>query len=77
MEDNMSWIIDRIENNMAILENEQTKEKQEVAISLLPANIHEGAILTLVNHQYLLNKQLEDKKRLEIEKRFRNLRSKD
>lgn len=71
----MNWIIDRIENNLAILENETTKEKKEVPLSELPPSIHEGTILMLTNNQYTLNLDEEERKRKEILKRFQNLRN--
>jgi len=71
----MKWIIDRIENNIAILENEVTKEKREVSTSLLPPSIHEGAILILTNEQYILDLDEEEQRRKEILERFLRLRN--
>ena len=43
--DNNTYSIDRIEDNIAILENRTTLELKEVDITLLPNNIKEGSIL--------------------------------
>lgn len=70
----MRWIIDRIENHLAILEQMETKEKKEVDIALLPSSIHEGAILIFQNNQYQLSNKEEDIRRKVIEERFERLR---
>lgn len=71
----MKWIIDRIEENIAILEQSDTKEKKEVNITLLPPSIHEGSILINKNNQYQLSLSEEEQKRKEIEERFKRLRN--
>ena len=71
----MKWIIDRIEENIAILEQPNTKEKKEVNITLLPPSIHEGSILISKNNQYKLSLSEEEQKRKEIEERFKRLRN--
>lgn len=71
----MKWIIDRIEENIAVLEQPDTKEKKEVATTLLPPSIHEGAILIYQNNQYQLSLIEEEQKRKEIEERFKRLRN--
>ena len=38
----MIYIVDRIEDNIAVLENKETKEIIDVSLSLLPANLKEG-----------------------------------
>lgn len=73
----MKWAVDRIENNIALLENIITLEKKEVAVSLLPENIHEGSILFFTNNTYVVSLTEEEKRRKEIEFRFRRLRNKD
>ncbi len=55
----MKYAIDRIEEDIAILENLETKEKLEVALNLLPENAHEQAIVTYENEVFTLDEQTE------------------
>ena len=48
----MRYAVDQIIEGIAILENIETKEKKEVNISLLPANIHDGTIIVFENNEY-------------------------
>lgn len=68
------FAIDRIEDNIAILENISTKEKKEVDIILLPTSIKEGSIVSCKDNIYVLEITEEEKRRQEILKRFQNLR---
>lgn len=74
--DNNLFAIDRIEDNIVILENIKTKEKREIHRCELPSNIHEGAIVKFYNNNYILDSDEEEKRRCEILKRFQNLRKK-
>lgn len=71
----MKWAIDKIENNLALLENINTLEKKEVSIFLLPKNIHEGSILIYQNNTYQLDPQEENNRKKLIEEKFKKLRS--
>ena len=68
------WSIDRIEENIAILENKTTQELKEVDITLLPNNIKEGSIVSYENNIYTLELSKEEKIRQEILERFQRLR---
>lgn len=70
----MKWAIDRIENNLAVLENITTKEKKEVSIFLLPTNIQEKNIVTEYQNTYYIDKTEEEIRRKLIEKKFKKLR---
>ena len=70
----MEWIVDRIEENIAVLEQKITKEKKEVDITTLPFSLHEGSILTFKDEKYFLEEEKEFKRRKEIEERFKKLR---
>ena len=71
----MKWAVDRIEDNIAILENIDTLEKKEVAISLLPSSIYEGSILRYQNNTYIADISEEEIRRKLIEEKFRKLRN--
>ncbi len=70
----MKWIVDRIENNLVVLENSTTREIKEVELNQLPSSIHEGAILIKCDCNYILDEEDELKRRKEIEERFKRLR---
>ena len=70
------WSIDRIENNIAILEDINTKIKKEVNINLLPENIKEGSIISYKDNKYILELSKEQKRRQEILEKFLKLRNK-
>lgn len=71
----MKWAIDRIINDIVIIENIETLEKKEVSIELLPTSIHEGTILIYENEKYKLNESLEEQRRRIIEEKFKKLRN--
>lgn len=74
--DNILFTIDRIEDNIVVLEKIKTKEKREIHRELLPSSIHEGAIVKFYNNNYILDNNEEEKRRREILERFQNLRKK-
>jgi len=70
----MKYVIDRIENNIAILENIDSKEIKEIPKSLLPDNVKEGTILKEI---YIIDKEQELTRRKNIQIRFDNLIEED
>lgn len=58
----MKYAIDRIIDNIAVLENIETKEKKEVNIDALPENVKEGSIL-IEKINYILDLDEEEKRR--------------
>ncbi len=70
----MKFAIDRIENNIAILENLKTKEKKEISIQLLPSDIKEGMIIIKNNDKYYIDKEEEIKRRKRIISMFNKLK---
>lgn len=48
----MKYAVDRIENNIVILENINNKEIREVNIKKIGFNINEGDILVFKNNRY-------------------------
>lgn len=73
----MKYIVDRIEDNIAVLENQDTKEIINIDISLLPRKIKEGNILIYKNNSYYIDKEAEIKRRKEILEKFQKLRNKN
>ena len=70
----MKYALDRIEEDIAILENIKTGEKRKISIFNLPQNIHEGTILKKENNTYLIDTKEEEKRRKLIEDKFKKLR---
>ena len=73
----MIYIVDRIENNIAILENKETNEIINIDISLLPTNLKEGNVLRYENNTYILDNDEEDKRRQLLVEKFNKLKNKD
>lgn len=70
----MKYALDRIEENIAILENIETGELIKISIQHLPPNIHEGTILKEKNNTYTIDIQEEEKRRRKIQEKFKKLR---
>lgn len=73
----MKYIIDRIEDNIAILENQETKEMIDININELPANIKEGNVLIYENKKYYIDVNLEQERKKNILEKFQKLRKND
>lgn len=71
----MKYAVDRIIDNIAIIENINTLEKKEIDITILPFSIYEGAILTYQDNIYKLDEPEEEKRRRIILEKFNKLRN--
>ena len=58
-------IIDRFENDTAVIENDE--EMIEISRSLLPENAKEGDIITASGGGYIIDETATDKRRQEIQ----------
>lgn len=72
----MKYAIDRFENNLAILENLETKEIIEIDVKKLPSNICEGSILVEDNGVYVRDLSTEKARRDLIFEKFNKLKKK-
>ena len=70
----MKYAIDRIEENIAILENINTKEKLEINITELPKGIKEGSILVFKDNKYIIDEAEEENRRKIILEKFNKLK---
>ena len=77
MVNKMKYAIDRIEENIAILEDINTKEKLEINVNELPKEIKEGSILLFKDNKYILDKNEEEQRRTIILEKFNKLKRKD
>lgn len=72
----MKFSVDRIEDNIVVLESIENNEIREVDISLLPEGIKEGSILVLNNDIYELDLNEEELRRKRIQEKFNRLKKK-
>ena len=72
----MKYSIDRIENDIAVLENIDTNEIIEIEISLLPENIKESNIVIYENNIYKIDQETEDSRKKDLLSRFSKLKKK-
>lgn len=72
----MKYSIDKIEDNIVLLEEITTGEKIEILKSKLPCDIHEGSILTKDGNTYIIDLTLEEERRNSIKERFNRLKKK-
>lgn len=70
----MKYVIDRIEDNIVVCENLETKEMIELDKSLLPNEIKDGKVLLFENNEYKLDLDEEEKRRQRIRERFNRLK---
>lgn len=70
----MKYVIDRIEDNIVVCENLETKEMIELDKSLLPEKIKDGNILFFENNEYKLDLNEEELRRQRIRERFNRLK---
>ena len=73
----MKYAVDRIEEDIAVLQNIDDGSIILESISNLPTPLHEGMILSLENNCYLIDAELEHKRRERIESKFNDLIIKD
>lgn len=71
----MKWAVDKIIDNMAVIENISTLEIREIDITTLSFSIYEGAILTYQNNCYKLDESEEERRRRIILEKFNKLRN--
>ncbi len=72
----MKYAVDKIENNIVLLEDLSTKEKKEVSVSLLPSSINEGTILIYQDGKYIIDKNTEKERRNKLKDKFNRLKNK-
>ena len=72
----MKYAVEKIEEDIVVLESLEDRTKKEVQISELPKNIKEGNILTYENELYKKDEELERQRRETIKNKFDMLRKK-
>lgn len=72
----MKYSVDRIENNIVVLENIENNDIVEVDIDSLPKEIKEGTILNKRDDYYFIDIEEEAKRKNDIINRFQRLKKK-
>jgi len=70
----MKYAIDRIEGNIAILEDITNNKKIEVDTKELPPDIKDGSIVIFENNVYSLDLETESERRKRIMAKFNRLK---
>lgn len=70
----MKYAVDRIENDIAILENLSDGSTLEIKISLLPTGIKEKDIVRLENDKYILDVNEKDERLKRIREKMNRLK---
>ncbi len=70
----MKYSVDRIENDIAILEDITTKEKIEINVNYLPKKIKEGTILEKKDDSFIIDEEEENIRRKRIMEKFNKLK---
>jgi hypothetical protein len=72
----MKYAVDRIINNIAVLESLENQEKKEVPLKELPEDLKEGNIILYENNIYFKDIVEETKRITSIKSKFDMLRKK-
>ena len=72
----MKFVVDRIENEIVILENMKTKEIIEIESSIIPFKVKDGNILNYQDGTYSMGSDYEKKRRDNLRRRLEKLKNK-
>jgi carbon storage regulator len=72
----MSWVVDRIENNVAVLENLADGSSMETTAAALPSGTGEGSVLRRENDTWVLDAEATAARSRQIRSRFNKLKKK-
>ena len=76
LRDGDTFTVDRFEDEVAILENHETRKMINISIFKLPNNLKEGDILTVSNGNFILNNEETQSLQKDIQSRFDKLKKK-
>ena len=68
------YTVDRIEDNIVILEDRNSSVMLEVSIDLFNFNLKDGDIVDFVDNQYIKNIEKTENKKKDIRSRFDSLK---
>ena len=70
------YIVDRIEENIVILESTKDNKMIEIEINNFENKINEGDIIDIINNKYIINEKNTKKRKNNIRDRFNKLKNK-
>jgi hypothetical protein len=73
----MKYVVDRIEEDIVVLENLETREITNIKISELDFKVREGNILSYENNKYTLDLNTEKLRKEKLRNRFNKLKKRD
>ena len=73
----MKYVVDRIEEDIVVLENLETREITNIKISELDFKVREGNILSYENNKYILDLNTEKLRKEKLRNRFNKLKKRD
>ena len=73
----MKYVVDRIEEDIVVLENLETREIANIKISELDFKVREGNILSYENNKYTLDLNTEKLRKEKLRNRFNKLKKRD
>ena len=71
----MKYAIDKIEDNIVVLEDLDTKEIKEVPKAQILGSLHEGAIVIKQAETYIISEPEESKRRKKIKEKLERLKN--
>ena len=73
----MKYVVDRIEEDIVVLEDLETREITNIKISELDFKVREGNILSYENNKYTLDLNTEKLRKEKLRNRFNKLKKRD
>lgn len=72
----IKYVVDKIEENIAELENLETGEHLYINVKKLPAKVKEQDVLVYISKKYILDNKEKEERKKKINKKFEQLREK-
>lgn len=69
----MRYVVDRVVDNIVVLENMSNRDIIEVSVTDVPENIKDGNILIKQDNKFILDKETEKERRKNIRDKFNKL----
>ena len=67
------YVIDRFEEDIAVLENRENQEMKNITRDKLPEECKEGDIIKCINGKYFLDKEETEIRKEELENKYKDL----
>ena len=70
----MRLVVDRIEDQIVVCEDLETKEIKEIPLKDLPFSVNDGSIISYQDNKYQKEMTLEEERRRNLQARFNRLK---